>query len=732
MIAELVQTSKILCDNIYAFTISISTKKFMKRLSFLILICLLAFISVSAQTFTFNDLMKIRRVGDPQLSPDGRTVAFTIGDVDKAGNKTLTQIYTVKIDGSDLKQITKGDKSSSSPRWSPDGKKIAFTSGGQIWTMDPDGDDKKQITKISSGAGNPVWSPDGRWIAFNSDVYPECKTDECNAKEDAQAESSKVKAIVTERLLYRHWVEWRDRKRAHVFVVRSNGDGSAEDMTPGDFDSPPYAAGTGVDYAFSPDSQDLAVLRNPDKIEAISTNSDIYTVRMPGFSRKTTEMLWRDGNVKNITVTNKGYDVSPVYTPDGKYILYRSQAREGFEADRWRIMRYNRQNGEVKELTVGFDQQADEITLSPDGKTIYFTANTGGKEPIYSVPLEPNFNQKIATHVKLVDNGGFYSNLNVTPDGKNFVVLSSSMSSPAEIYVKSVNDVSDQRSAQLGIGSSRNLSHVNSNLNLAKAEEIQWKGAINATVHGFIVKPANFDPSKKYPLVVLIHGGPQGAWSDNWGYRWNPQIFANAGYVVFTPNPRGSTGYGQKFVDDVSADWGGRAYTDIMNGVAEVIKLPYVDKTRIGAAGASYGGYMVDWILGHNNDPRFKFKALVSHAGVYNLESMAGATEELWFVNWEFKGMPWQNKVNYERWSPNKFAANFKTPTLVTAGEIDYRVPVDQSLQLFTALQLNGTPSKLVIIPDEGHWILKPQNSEFWYGQVLDWLGKYLKPDPRL
>lgn len=689
----------------------------MKRLAFLTLFCCLFFVSVSAQTFTFNDLVKLRRVGDPQLAPDGRTVAFTIGDVDKAANRTLTHIYTVKIDGSDLKQITKGDKSHSSPRWSPDGKKIAYTTGGQIWTMDPDGDDKKQITRISTGAAGPVWSPDGKWLAFNSDVYPECDgKDECNAKKDAEAESSKVKAIVTDRLLYRHWVEWRNRKRAHVFVIRSNGEGGEEDMTPGDFDSPPYAAGTGADYAFSPDSKQIAVLRNPDKIEAISTNSDIYLVTVPTYTRKSTKMLWDDGDVKNITVTNRGYDVSPMYTPDGKYILFRSQQREGFEADRWRIMRYNRATGETVELTRGFDEQADDVTLAPDGKTVYFTANTRGKNPIYSVPLEPDFRQRIATHVKMFRPDAFFSNLSITPDGKTFIGLISSMRFPAEVYRISGSD-----------GEINSLSRAN-NLEFPPFEEIDWKGALNAKVHGFIVKPSNFEASKKYPLVVLIHGGPQGAWNDNWGYRWNPQMFANQGYVVFLPNPRGSTGYGQRFVDEVSADWGGKAYTDIMNGVAEVIKKPYIDKTRIGAAGASYGGYMVDWILGRNNDPRFKFKALVSHAGVYNLESMAGATEELWFVNWEFKGMPWQNKVNYEKWSPHKFAANFKTPTLVTAGELDYRVPVDQSLQLFTALQLNGTDSKLIVFPDEGHWILKPQNSEFWYKNVLDWLGKYLKP----
>jgi len=273
-----------------------------------------------------------------------------------------------------------------------------------------------------------------------------------------------------------------------------------------------------------------------------------------------------------------------------------------------------------------------------------------------------------------------------------------------------------------------NLSRANNSINFAKAEELEWIGAANAKIHGYIVRPMNFDASKKYPMIVLIHGGPQGAWNNNWGYRWNPQIFANAGYVVFMPNPRGSTGYGQKFVDEISADWGGKAYSDIMNGVATVLKKnPYIDKNRIGAAGASYGGYMVDWILGHNNDPRVKFKAFVSHAGVYNLESMAATTEELWFVKYEFKGMPWENPVNYNKWSPHKFAAKFDTPTLVTQGEIDYRVPVDQSLQLYTALQLKNVPSKLIVFPDEGHWILKPQNSEFWYSEVLGWFEKYLK-----
>ncbi|MBP7415164.1 MAG: S9 family peptidase [Pyrinomonadaceae bacterium] len=680
----------------------------MKRtLSVLVLIIVAAFAAQAQITFNVNDLINLKRVGDPQVSPDGKWVAYSIGVVDKAANKTVTQIYMMAIDGSKQKPITNGTSSSSSPRWSPDGKWVAFTAGGQIWTMKPDGSDRKQVTKLSSGGGQPVWSPDGKWIAFSSDVYPECKDDACNEAEDEKADKSKVKAHVTDRLLFKHWVEWRDRKRTHVFVVSSGG-GTARDVTPGDFDSPPYGAATGVDYAFSPDGSNIVYLRNPDKVEATSTNSDIYIQSLNG------------GSVKNITANMKGYDAGPVYTPDGKYLLFRSQERATFEADRWRIMRYNPQSGEIVELTRGFDQQADDIVVSPDGKTIFFTAGERGKAPIFSVPVEPDFRLKIATHVKKIVEGVFASNPNVTSDGK-LVFAANSMSMPTEIM--SANTTGGVVTALTTVNNASLAS-----FGLQKPEEMDWKGGLGANVHGFLLKPANFDPAKKYPLIVLIHGGPQGAWSDNWGYRWNPQIFANQGYVVFMPNPRGSTGYGQKFVDEISGDWGGKAYTDIMNGVAEVTKKPFIDKTRIGAAGASYGGYMVDWLLGHNNDPRFKFKAFVSHAGVYNLESMATATEELWFVNWEFKGFPWQNRSQYEKWSPNRFAANFATPTLVTAGELDYRVPYDQSLQLYTTLQLKGVDSKLIMFPDEGHWILKPQNSEFWYNNVNDWFKKYLKP----
>jgi dipeptidyl aminopeptidase/acylaminoacyl peptidase len=683
----------------------------MKRFVAVFAVLLIGLCSVALsqnRSYTVDDLLKVRRVADPQLSPDGKHVAFTIGDVNFADNRVVNQIYVTSIEGGgELKRLTDGKTSSSAPRWSPDGKKIAFVTGGQIWVMDSDdGGDKEQITKISTGAAGPVWSPDGHWIAFTSDVYPDCKEDDdCNKKRDEKADSSKVKAHIVTRLLYKHWDEWRDVKRTHLFVVPSKG-GVATGLTPGDFDYPPYAAATGVDYAFSPDSKEIAFIKNPDKVEAISTNSDIYTMTLP------------NGAPKSITAQNRGYDASPIYTRDGKYIIYRSQATAGFEADRWRLMSYNRATGAGVELTQRFDQQVEDVVLSPDGNHIYFTAGERGRHPIFRVAAGGGVPERIVPNV-------FASGLRITPDGRKLVFLASSMTAAPDVFA--VNTDGSALKA---------LTTVNRELlapeNLKAAEDVEWTGAMGRKIHGFLLKPAGFDPSRKYPLLVLIHGGPQSAWYDNWSYRWNPQVFANAGYVVFAPNPRGSVSYGQQFVNEISGDWGGKVYTDIMNGVADVLRRnTYLDRNRIGAAGASYGGYMVNWILGHNNDPRFRFKVLVSHDGVYNLESMYGGTEELWFPEWEFKGTPWTNPAMYSRWSPHKFVQNFNTPILLIHGELDYRVPIGEGMQLFTAVQRKGIDSKMLIFPDEGHWVLKPQNLHLWFNTILDWVDKYLQPTSR-
>jgi dipeptidyl aminopeptidase/acylaminoacyl peptidase len=384
-------------------------------------------------------------------------------------------------------------------------------------------------------------------------------------------------------------------------------------------------------------------------------------------------------------------------------------------------MLYDRQANTSRELLPKLDAYVDDFAFAPDGRSIYFLSGERGDEPIYNVSVADGSMRKLV--------GGFNGDVQVSRDSRFLIFTRSTAASPTEIYMARLDGIVPVDRAP---NQAVQLTHENDTFmrpfGLRAAEEITWAGAGGTKLAGWLVKPPDFDPSKKYPLVVLIHGGPQGAWDNNWGYRWNPQIYAADGYVVFMPNPRGSTGYGQQLTNEISGDWGGKAYTDIMNGVAQVASMPFVDRERIGAAGASYGGYMVDWILGHNDDPRFRFKALVAHAGVFNLTSMYGATEELWFPEWEFKGTPWDNPALYEKWSPHRFAKNFHTPTLVTGGELDFRVPIDQDLQLFTYLQRQGVESKLVVFPDEGHWILKPADSQFWYTTVLDWLDKHLKP----
>lgn len=680
----------------------------MKRLfvSTNILLLVLSAVAIAQQPepFTVNDLLKVRRVSDPQLSPKGDLVAYTITDIDVEANRGRTQIYVVPLAGGEPRQLTNHQSNSSSPRWSPTGDRIAFTSArdgsAQIWAMNPSGGDLKKITSISTGASNPIWSPDGKLLAFVSDVYPDCEDDECNRQREAERAKSQVRAKIADHLLYRHWNAWKEGKRTHVFVVSAEG-GVAHDLTPGDYDSPAFSLGGPTDYAFSHDSTELAFVSKRDKVIATSTNNDVFIVPVKG------------GEPRNITASNRAYDGSPLYSPDGRYLAYRSQARPGFEADRFRLMLYDRKTGKAQSISESFDGWVDGYIFSPDSRTIYFGSAEGGRHPIYSLSVTGGAVKKIISE-------GTNDDVKITPDGRTIIFSRNSLTGPVEIFRASA----DGRNVTA-------LTRTNDALlapfKLQPAEEISWTGAANTKITGWMVKPTNFDPTKKWPLLVLIHGGPQSAWLDAWSYRWNPQIFANAGYVVFMPNPRGSVGFGQQFLDEISGDWAGKVFDDIKSGMVHVLSLGYADKEKIGGAGASYGGYMINWILGHNDDPRFQFKTLVSHAGVYNLTSMYGGTEELWFPEWEFKGTPWANPELYERWSPHRFVSNFKTPILVIHGELDYRVPITEGIQLFTAVQRMGVESRLLYFPDEGHWILKPQNSQLWYGTVIRWLDRFLK-----
>jgi dipeptidyl aminopeptidase/acylaminoacyl peptidase len=407
---------------------------------------------------------------------------------------------------------------------------------------------------------------------------------------------------------------------------------------------------------------------------------------------------------------NPGADSGPLYSPDGKYVGYRAQFRAGYESDRWRLLVLERATGKVTNLTDNLDRWVSGFIWSPDSSKLFFTAEDRGRQPIEYVPVTGG-GLRIA-----VSGDNHLDEMQLTRNGEHIVYTMQSGSQPAEIY----------RGAASG-GPAVALTHLNDAIlnshQLTPLEDFWAEGAEKAQIQSFVVKPPNFDTRRKYPVLMLIHGGPQGAWGQSWSYRWNAQIFAAAGYVVVMPNPRGSTGYGQKFVDDINGDWGGRAFDDIMAVADRLDKLPYADTSRMAAGGGSYGGYMVDWILGHTQ----RFKALVSHAGVYDLRSEFGATEELWFPLWEFKGTPWDNPEMYVRWSPSQFAKEFHTPTLVIHGELDFRVPYTQGLQLFTALQLQKTPSRLLIYPDEGHWILKPQNSQLWYKTFIDWIDTWTK-----
>ncbi|PYU96977.1 MAG: S9 family peptidase [Acidobacteria bacterium] len=648
---------------------------------------------------SFDDLIGFARVADPQISPDGRWVAYSAARYSKEKNAGNSDIWIVPLAGGNARQLTQSEKRDNTPRWSPDGRRIAFVSARdgapQIWIMDLSGGDARKLTRISAGADDVIWSRDGRWLAFTSEVFPDCPDDACNKKRNEEAESSKVKARIIERLLYRHWDSWKDGKRTHIFVVSSEG-GTPVDVTPGDFDAPPFSLAGPTDYEFSPDGRELCFARNTDKIEAISTNVDLWVTALPG------------GTPRKIT-PNPAYDGSPRYSPDGKYIAYRSQRRPGFEADRFELTLYDRNSGSSRSLTSNLDRPVDEFSWAPDSKSVFFAAEDEGYSSVFQAGVDGG-------NVRRIVERSFNGSVKVSPDGKALVFTRQSISQPVELYR---SDIDGRNTVPLTAMNAEALARIE----FGAVDPVRYKGSGGADIQAWITRPPRFDASRKYPAIVLIHGGPQGAWSDAFSYRWNIQMFASRGYVVFAPNPRGSTGFGQQFTDEISGDWGGKVYEDIMQGVDFLAQLAYVDPGRISAAGASYGGYMANWIQGHTD----RFRCLVSHDGVYNTFSMYGSTEELWFPEWEFRGTPWTSPELYARWSPSSFVKNFKTPMLVIHGEQDFRVPVTEGMQLFTALQRIGIPSKLLYFPDEGHWVLKPQNSELWYKTVLDWIDRYTK-----
>jgi dipeptidyl aminopeptidase/acylaminoacyl peptidase len=572
--------------------------------------------------------------------------------------------------------------------------------------MNLDGTSPQAITNVPTGADGSTLSPDGKLLVFTSDVYPACSPASaqpglpydtaCNAARLQQEAASKMHARVYTSLLYRHWTSYEGTRRQHLLIQAVDGTGGIRDLTPGNLNVPPFQMGGPPAYVFSSDSAEVTYVSNTDPDLSVSTNSDLFAVAVAG------------GEAKRLT-TNLGADEGPLYSPDGKYLAFRTQARAGYESDQWRLAILEKETQKISVLTGDLDRWVEEYTWSSDSRRLFCTVDDHGTNPVLMIAVNGGAIRTIAQGPTSVGNMRF------TSDDHTMIYTEESGSKPIEIF----------RANSKG-GAGVPLTHLNDALldqyQLTPLEKISVTGAEGAKVESYVVKPPGFSASQKYPVLFAIHGGPQGDWGESWSYRWNAQVLAGAGYVVVLPNPRGSIGYGQSFTDAINGDWGGRAYDDIMATVDYVATLAYVDKDRIAAAGASYGGYMIDWILGHTD----RFKALVVHAGIFDLRSEAGSTEELWFPKWEFQGFPWDTPDLYQKWSPSSYVKNFKTPTLVTHGELDYRVPVEQAQQVFTALQEMKIPSKLVQFPDEGHWILKPQNSRFWYTTVLDWLNEYI------
>lgn len=665
-----------------------------------------------------EDLFKFQRVGDPQISPDGKLVVYTVGTVDRAANKTITHLWLVPTAGGEPRQLTASGKRDAHPRWSPDGRSIVFEStrsgSNQLWVIALDGGEARQLTTISTGASGGLVSPDGKSVAFVSTVYPEfsnkpfAESDKLNREKTESIEKSPVKAKVFTKLFYRHWDEYVEDKRQHVFVVPLAG-GEPKDLTPGDRDYNPTSNtfSMGDDFVWSPDSTHLIVTAPPERDEAWSTNYTLLRVPVAG------------GKIEDLTADNKAADGGPRIAPGGKQIAFRRQLKAGYEADRWDVLvteiapdgKFQGKARPVSARTLD-RSAADIVWVTPT--MLYYTADDNGATSIYYVAVEGLTSS--AGKLDAIKSPGLVAALVACPATGAVVTAASRMSHPAEVF--RLDDFKPPV----------NLSNANTKLlaelDLPRPESVQID-VEGAKMQMWILKPPGFDPKKKWPLVYLVHGGPQGAWEDSWSFRWNPETWAAQGYVVVLPNPRGSTGFGQKFTDEISGDWGGKCYNDLMSGLAYLEKLPYIDTDRMASAGASFGGYMMNWFQGNTT----KFKTLITHCGVYNFDSMYATTEELWFDEWEHGGPPWgPNRASYEKHSPHRKAKDFKTPMLIIHNDLDFRVPVSEGHQLFTTLQRLGVPSKFINFPDEGHWVVKPANSEFWHKEVFAWLAKYCPP----
>ena len=649
---------------------------------------------------TVHDMLALDRISDSQVSPDGKWIAFTVRETDLAANRGRTDIWLVGTDGKGLRRLTSHPAADFNGRWTPCSQWIFFLStrsgSSQIWRIKVDGGEAEQVTKLPLDV-NVLLVAKAK-LAFTMDVFPGMTPEATAAKLEAVAKDPATGRLY-ERLFVRHWDTWNDGRRSHLFYMPMHGGGEAKDLMPGmDADTPNKPFGGAEEIAFTPDGQGLVfAAKDVGREEAWSTDSDLYYVPVDGSAAP-----------RCLTEANRAMDTLPVFSPDGKTLAYAAMARPGYEADRYRIVLRDWPDGPTRVLTEAWDFSVASLGWSKDGKKLLATAPNKGQTSLFAVDAATG---KADTLVGPGTVAGF------APLGDGVVFERNTLTSPTEIYVvapgageKALTSVNAAKLAAVRLG---------------EPEQFSFKGWNNETVYGYIVKPVDFDASKKYPVAFMIHGGPQGSFGNDFHYRWNPQAYAGAGYAAVMVDFHGSTGYGQAFCDSIRGDWGGKPLEDLKKGLAAALaKYPWMDGTRVGALGASYGGYMINWIAGNWSD---RFKCLIVHDGNIDERAAYFETEELWFPEWDHMGTPWDNPQSYEKHNPSNYIKNWKTPTLVVHGGQDFRVVETQGIGAFNVLQRRGIPSKFLYFPDENHWVLKPANSILWHDTVIGWLDQWLK-----
>jgi len=650
---------------------------------------------------TIRDMVAMDRVSSPQISPDGTRVVFVKSSLDLDANRYRSDLWLVNPDGSGLKRLTSNPASDHSPQWDPSGAFIWFLSSrsgsSQVWRIRPDGGEAQAVTSLPVDVENLALAPSGKTLLLSMDVFPDCKDLDCTAKR--LGTKPKASGQTFDRLFIRHWDTWEDGRRSHLFAVPAEG-GPTVDLMPGmDADCPSRPFGGFEEVAISPDSTTVVFsAKNVGTTEAWSTNFDLFRVPLDGSSAPV-----------NLTSQNLAWDTAPSFSPDGKKLAYLAMARPGFEADRYQIMLLNVATGDRKPVAASWDRSPSSMAWAPDGASLLVSAPNLGQNSLFAI--DPS-GGGVRTIVK---EGNVASPV---PSRDQVIFIYDHLQAPAELYsvrwdgsyFRPVTQMNASRLASIRMG---------------EPEQFTFPGWNGETVHAYLVKPVDFDPSRKYPVAFLIHGGPQGSFGNHFHFRWNPQTYAAAGYAALMVDFHGSTGYGQAFTDSISGDWGGKPLEDLQKGLAAALaRYSWMDGDRVAALGASYGGYMVNWIAGNWSD---RFRCLVSHDGVFDARMAYYATEELWFPEWDQKGIYWDNPEGYERFNPANFVEKWKTPMLIIHGALDYRLTLDQGIAAFTACQRRGIPSRMLYFPDENHWVLKPQNSIQWHEEVLAWIDRWTK-----